>query len=160
MARPRKKFDDLVLDNKTNEFIENRIKEEQRYQMTFTTEVSPLTDEEKKLVGDFGVALFDGFKNLLDSRRFYNEVADRQYLISLLIYLRTKHETLKEMKYFLAIDERATYMRVLSQLEKLINENMKSLQLDPNQRNKIADGDFDFLVNDDIVEDIFEELGV
>lgn len=64
-------------------------------------------------IGKFGEKLFPQFKKLLESRKLYNNTADRMALISLLTYLRTKDELLSYLNCS-GIDDTLNYIKSLN----------------------------------------------
>lgn len=156
MARPRKPIEELT-GKRSMEHWEERVKQDEIYQAQFSDEVQALTTREMQQIGKFGEKLFSQFKELLESRKLYNNTADRMALISLLTYLRTKDELLSYLNCS-GIDDTLNYIKSLNQIDRMIDNQMKNLQLTPEMRNKIKDGDFEFNINQDDLESIINEV--
>lgn len=156
MARPRKPIEELT-GKRSMEHWEERVKQDEIYQAQFSDEVQALTTREMQQIGKFGEKLFSQFKDLLESRKLYNNTADRMALISLLTYLRTKDELLSYLNCS-GIDDTLNYIKSLNQIDRMIDNQMKNLQLTPEMRNKIKDGDFEFNINQDDLQSIINEV--
>lgn len=156
MARPRKPIEELT-GKRSMEHWEERVKQDEIYQAQFSDEVQALTTREMQQIGKFGEKLFSQFKELLESRKLYNNTADRMALISLLTYLRTKDELLSYLNCS-GIDDTLNYIKSLNQIDRMIDNQMKNLQLTPEMRNKIKDGDFEFNINQDDLQSIINEV--
>lgn len=156
MARPRKPIEELT-GKRSMEHWEERVEQDEIYQAQFSDEVQALTTREMQQIGKFGEKLFPQFKELLESRKLYNDTADRMALISLLTYLRTKDELLSYLNCS-GIDDTLNYIKSLNQIDRMIDNQMKNLQLTPEMRNKIKDGDFEFNINQDDLQSIINEV--
>lgn len=111
MARPRKPIEELT-GKRSIEHWEERMEQDEIYQAQFSDEVQALTTREMQQIGKFGEKLFPQFKKLLESRKLYNNTADRMALISLLTYLRTKDELLSYLNCS-GIDDTLNYIKSL-----------------------------------------------
>lgn len=112
MARPRKPIEELT-GKRSIEHWEERMEQDEIYQAQFSDEVQALTTREMQQIGKFGEKLFPQFKKLLESRKLYNNTADRMALISLLTYLRTKDELLSYLNCS-GIDDTLNYIKSLN----------------------------------------------
>ena len=112
MARPRKPKEELT-GKRSIEHWEERMEQDEIYQAQFSDEVQALTTREMQQIGKFGEKLFQQFKKLLESRKLYNNTADRMALISLLTYLRTKDELLSYLNCS-GIDDTLNYIKSLN----------------------------------------------
>lgn len=156
MARPRKPAEELT-GKRSNSNLLQRLNEDKIYQNVFNTTVSSLTKEEKAQIGKIGLKLFEPMKDILETRGFYNEVIDRSSLISVLSYINLKNELLTDMP-LLPYEEKFNAIKNLNVLDRMIEKQLKLLQLTPEMRNKIKENSEEFLSFKGDFENFLEDI--
>lgn len=145
MAQRKKIYTELQ-GHWSEEELAKRKMEQDTILARYQTEIAPLNKSEQQQLQAVGIETFYQIAEVVNAKGNYNDNVDRQFLLNSAFYVGVLENLRKEIHLF-SIQESKDLLRVINQVEKSLEFNLKTLGLTPQERVKISENDNDNLLN-------------
>ena len=160
MAQRKKMYTELQ-GHWGEEELAKRKMEQDTILAKYQTEIAPLNKSEQQQLQNIGIEAFYQIAEVVNAKGNYNDNVDRQFLLNSAFYVGVLENLRKEIHLF-SIQESKDMLRTISQVEKSLEFNLKTLGLTPQERVKVLENNEGNLlnVNEEDLKEILNDINI